>query len=198
MLAGPTRSSCCGPPSASPSSRSSPSPRPSGGSRSRSKPASPGRAGTRHRWRSRGSWSTSSPATIRCGRRSTQPWRPVTVAAVLAGAVLAAGWETARRASVWRAGTRHRRRQRDRLHSPTWAARRDLTGLLGPATARADGEPPADGRLLVGAVAGRDVLVPNRTSVMVDRPDPDREVDPAGRPQPAAVGRPGGGDVGQT
>ena len=97
------------------------------------------------------------------------PWRPATIAALLAVAVAAAtaaGWYALSR---WQAGWRHRQRTTERHTSRVWARRRDLAGLL-TRPPRTGDEPPADGRLWVGSLAGRDVTVPPATSVMAIAP----------------------------
>ena len=99
-----------------------------------------------------------------------QPWRPVAAAFGMVAALAGAGITGLRRWIDWRSGWRHRQRLRERLRSHSWARRRDLEPLLQSPPATGSDEPPAEGRLLVGSVRGRDVLVPARTSVMVVAP----------------------------
>jgi type IV secretory pathway TraG/TraD family ATPase VirD4 len=98
------------------------------------------------------------------------PWRPVTIAILETLALVALTLTAVRRWITWRAGWRHRRHHKERLHSPAWADRRDLRPLTASPPGRGRDEPSAEGRLWLGQHHGRDVLVPKATSVMVVAP----------------------------
>ena len=98
------------------------------------------------------------------------PWRPLTLAAVLAMGIGGAAVQGIRGWMRWQGGWRHRQRLRDRMDSRVWAGRRDLSALLARPPHRDATEPPAAGRLWVGSYHGRDVLVPRATSVMAVAP----------------------------
>ena len=98
------------------------------------------------------------------------PWRPIAIAGSLSTTITALVAFGVRAWVDWQDGWRHRQRSRDRLHSRVWARRRDLTSLLASPPSAGHDEPEAAGRLWVGSFAGRDVLVPAATSVMVVAP----------------------------
>jgi type IV secretion system protein VirD4 len=103
-------------------------------------------------------------------RAIAEPWRPITITAVLGLALTAAVLHAARTWLEWQDGWRHRQRARDRMNSRVWARHRDLKPLLAPAPRSGSDEPAASGRLFIGSHEGSDVLAPTATSVMVVAP----------------------------
>lgn len=94
-----------------------------------------------------------------------RPWLALAVLAVEVAAVTWCGVAVGRHVAERRRREVHRRRQLDRQKSGTWA---DTSGLSSMTDSSSDDG--RTGRLFVGTHAGKEVLLPERTSLMVVAP----------------------------